>query len=632
MIKLPYKFNWQNPVLRRAMYPLREQKLREFLLIYDEADLVKKHASKPPAERVPQVKAELQTFRQRYENMQHDELFKEILDRFDADTTRQRYPDWLRYATVHFSGIRYKSAHGSWANPNLLITKLEEMARDTLKKASPEQITEMAQKAGLKNLPLDLEAKKNTLFSYLTAQEVAAPSQSLESVNLVALERLLLMKERMEFPRWFWKEVVSHTDLRLAIQKGDWLNDWENPSLEDSRERQQTKDFRWQSIMFSWKQDITAWRQKHYSDLSLVVTRVVCNELSEHIHHVRGIKPASGLTSKPTWYVNLMGRPALPPKPEKPGMAKVKASLKKKKESPPPPIQDLPDGEFFFGQALNRTYFKPGASILSLGWVSIKPNPWQIARPISGIDFNEEVDPSWKYTVFNNEFTRTKPAPPPPGQPQKNRKDEKAGPKAKSKTPDRKEWLRWTHEAIVVGVFDLLDGPNVITFETYPKTGINRTHIANKQRRWSEYIGVHTGSPFDPVKDAMKRSNLQEMLKRQNLILPTGPADDFLSFEVQPAMAGADEPALAIEGEAADAVREIADIWNSLSKRQKEVVALICQGYSTRDAATRLDTSTSTVQTHLSNAMQGFSVSSRQALQALLANWDFGELEEDSSE
>ena len=299
---------------------------------------------------------------------------------------------------------------------------------------------------------------------------------------------------------------------------------------------------------------------------------------------------------------------------------------------PPPPIQNLPDGEFYFGQALNRTYFKPGASILSLGWVTIRPNPWQIAQPIGGIDFNEEIDLRWKYAVFNNEFTRTKPAPPPPGQPQKKHKDEKAGPKAKAKTPDLKEGLRWTHEAIVVGVFDLLDGPNVITFETYPKIGINRTHLLNKQKRWSEYIGVHTGGQFDPLKDAMKIANLGEMLERQNLLLATGSGDDSLSFEIQPAMAGAEPFALEIQGQSADAVREIAVIWEGLSKRQKEVGALICQGYSTRQAATRLDTSTSAVQTHLSHTMRDFGVSSRQALQALLANWDFGELEEDSSE
>jgi len=631
MIKLPYKFIWQNPTLRSVMYPIRDQKLRDFLLIYDEADSVAKHKQKLPAERASLVKSELQALRERYDKLDHDELLELVLDRFEADPARQRYPEWLRYAVVHFSGLRYKSAHGTWANPAVLITKLEAMQRDTLKKATPQQIQEFAQNSGLDNLPSDLEAKKTAIFNYLTAQEFVDTNQPEEA----ALERLYVMKERMGFPRWFWKEVVSRTNLRLAVQKGDWLNDWENLSLADIRERQQTKDFRWQTTLNEWKQDITAWRQKHYSDLSLVVTRLVCNELSEHIHHLRGIKPAAGLTSKPVWYKNLMGGPALPAKPakpSKPGMEKIKASLKKRKEKEIPvvPIKDLPDGEFYFGRALNRTYFKPGASILSLGWTAIRPNAWQIAHPIGGFDFQQEIDPKWKYALSGSEFVRTRPAPPPPGQPQKKHKDEKAGPKAKSKTPELREWLRWTHEAIVVGVLDLLDGPNVITFETFPKTGINRTHILNKQNRWSEFIGYNPGKALDPVKEAVKIKNFRELLRRQNLQAAPSLSADTLSFEIGPAMAEA--PAFEIEGEPAAAAQEISAIWETLTRRQKQVVALICQGYSTREVATRLDTKTGTVQKHLSNAMDKFGVSSRQNLKALLANWGFGELEEDSSE
>jgi DNA-binding CsgD family transcriptional regulator len=62
------------------------------------------------------------------------------------------------------------------------------------------------------------------------------------------------------------------------------------------------------------------------------------------------------------------------------------------------------------------------------------------------------------------------------------------------------------------------------------------------------------------------------------------------------------------------------------------VVALVCQGYSTRQVATRLDTQTGNVQKHLGKAMRKFGIDSRRELKALLANWDFGELEEDSSE
>jgi DNA-binding CsgD family transcriptional regulator len=209
-------------------------------------------------------------------------------------------------------------------------------------------------------------------------------------------------------------------------------------------------------------------------------------------------------------------------------------------------------------------------------------------------------------------------------------KDEKAGPTGKSAIPMLREWLRWIHEAIVVDVLDLLNGPNVITFETFPKTGLNRTHILNKQNRWSEFVGYHPGAPFDLVKDAVKTHTFQELLRRENLQSAPSFSADVLSFEIGPAMAEA--PALEIEGESAAAAQEISRVWESLTKRQKEVVALICQGYSTRQVATRLDTQTGSVNTHLNKAMRKFEVDSRQELRALLANWDFGEFEEDSSE
>jgi DNA-binding CsgD family transcriptional regulator len=312
-------------------------------------------------------------------------------------------------------------------------------------------------------------------------------------------------------------------------------------------------------------------------------------------------------------------------------MEKEKDSIQKDTAQPPAqPITDLLDGAPYFGRALNRSYFKPGASILSLGWTSMKPNPWQIAAPIGGVDFQEKVDPAWKYAVLGSEIVRTKPAPPPPGMPQPKHKDEKAGPQGKSKTPDLKEWLRWTHEAIVVGVFDLLNGPNVITFETFPKTGINRTHISNKQNRWSEFVGFNPGAAFDPVKDSLKIRDFQEMLRRENLLPAAAPAGDALSFDISAILAEA--PALDIQGETASAARDIAAVWEGLNPRQREVVALICQGYSPRDAATRLDTTQRTVQTHLKAAEEKFGVASHEELRALLANWDFGELEEDSSE
>jgi DNA-binding CsgD family transcriptional regulator len=51
---------------------------------------------------------------------------------------------------------------------------------------------------------------------------------------------------------------------------------------------------------------------------------------------------------------------------------------------------------------------------------------------------------------------------------------------------------------------------------------------------------------------------------------------------------------------------EIVQRWQSLTKREKQVVALLCQGKSTREIATQLDTKTGTIDTHISNAFHKF--------------------------
>jgi hypothetical protein len=55
----------------------------------------------------------------------HDALLARILDRFDADKNFERYPKWLRYMVVHVSGMRYRSAHGSYAPATDLVRRLK---------------------------------------------------------------------------------------------------------------------------------------------------------------------------------------------------------------------------------------------------------------------------------------------------------------------------------------------------------------------------------------------------------------------------------------------------------------------------------------------------------------------------
>ena len=59
------------------------------------------------------------------------ELLDEAYQRFKKEP--KRFPYWLQYMVVHFSGMRYASAHGSWADPKDLLIRLG--AADVDKKA-----------------------------------------------------------------------------------------------------------------------------------------------------------------------------------------------------------------------------------------------------------------------------------------------------------------------------------------------------------------------------------------------------------------------------------------------------------------------------------------------------------------
>ena len=56
----------------------------------------------------------------------HQELLEEVVQRFLKQP--QRYPLWLQYMVIHFSGMRYQSAHGSWADPKDLLANLRTTA------------------------------------------------------------------------------------------------------------------------------------------------------------------------------------------------------------------------------------------------------------------------------------------------------------------------------------------------------------------------------------------------------------------------------------------------------------------------------------------------------------------------
>ena len=203
--------------------------------------------------------AKLAIEEQRLAHMSHDNLLKAILERFDADA--DQYPQWLQYMVVHFSGMRYKSAHGSWADPTYLL----ELIRQNNNIAIP---------------------------------DVPEPGRMAFPADQSALEKLKLLKPNI--PSWMWKNVVRFTPLQIEeVTEND--TDWE--VYPKNRDEPGFDNNFWGNTFTKWyKKDITQWRAHHQASLDPIVNRAVCNEVSELILHMRWLTPSGGLNFKVDWY------------------------------------------------------------------------------------------------------------------------------------------------------------------------------------------------------------------------------------------------------------------------------------------------------------------------------------------
>ena len=63
--------------------------------------------------------------------------------------------------------------------------------------------------------------------------------------------------------------------------------------------------------------------------------------------------------------------------------------------------------------------------------------------------------------------------------------------------------------------------------------------------------------------------------------------------------------------------------WQLLTRREQDVAALVCLGYTNREIGARLHISRETVKDRLESAFRKFRVNKRNDLRVLLSHWDF---------
>ncbi|MCK4898058.1 MAG: hypothetical protein KAS38_04745, partial [Anaerolineales bacterium] len=338
---------------------------------------------------------------------------------------------------------------------------------------------------------------------------------------------------------------------------------WEDLSPDELEERRSFEDRKYREIMDNWKRKhLTGWRQEHDRANRLIVTRAVCNEVAEHIQHLRGHTAPGGLTAKPEWYLR---------NEKNPKMARA---------------QDIP----YLVKPSSVEHFNAGASILWLRWVHSQPNAWRIAHPIT-LKNGEGLLPGGtakRYTaqprkvISKAKATAT-------GQPsnwvmerkgsayQRNRttfvqrqssdrRKASKNKKVKSKTKgtkvrmNQRQWLRWIHEATVAEVAETADGHVVLTFETaLPYEDRRRSTIGIFKHTVSELKYGMTGTSFNgtfvgyvpegelPYPDLKEMLDWDKILPKSSLpqdkiqnywkkVAPLEPltGDISFSFEIQP--------------------------------------------------------------------------------------------------
>jgi hypothetical protein len=471
------------------------------------------------------VRWKAEQYQEELEAKDHAQLLEDIVSRFLAEP--KRYPLWLQYMVVHFSGMRYRSAHGSWGDPKdlLLSLRIKDIEKDLKSLDNAAILNACIQEAAKLRRLLDtgqiedefeyhlgrLESenpyrRRRALFDYRIDQEKKSIETSTEAQTLDALIAL-----EDQLPGWMWKEVVARTQLRLRVID----DNWEKLTPEERSERLERDSGVYRELMADWKRKhLTGWRAEHDRAIQLIVTRAVCNEVAEHIQHLRAHSPPGGLTAKPPWYL---------------GRERSAGQ----------------DGAFFRKPRVAED-FEVGASILWLRWVKDKPNPWRITHPLQlengeGLLPSELIKPlsakirrqlakrlkkekgntsHWIYENTGDAFRRTR---------ARVVETEVLRNKRKKTILARvfqEQWLRWMHEATVAEVAETADGPVILTFETaLPYDDPRRSTIGIYKRSVRHLRYFVTGRSFNGTfvgympEGQLPIADLKEMLDWNKILL-----------------------------------------------------------------------------------------------------------------
>jgi hypothetical protein len=420
-----------------------------------EADFLLNYDPKVPVTVKDIVRLKAEQYAKTLEGKDQYQLLTEIRARFEKEP--KRFPLWLQYMVVHFSGMRYKSAHGSWADPKDLLVRLrvdevkkaqaalsdgevearckEKIAQYEGAGANKPKLAGATEKVWKDRIAMHMQGvKANGPKSRRIGLDGLAEEEAKYEFMTMTTDQALAKLEAMkgQLPAWAWKMIVMLTPLRVKHVNAAG---WETFTPEEDKVR--FADTTLYPLLSKWATDNTGnWRAEHGRTSELIVTRAVCNETAEHVQHIRGHLPPGGLTENAARYFKLF-------KAKTPGVTFIR-----------------PTG---------AEHYTQGASIFWLRFVNSEPSQWQIAR---GVEDANGVG------LLSGEFLGKKSKQPKGGKnaapttaPWSYKMGEvitrsRTTVGADKKQVTQNQWLRWIHEATVIEVVDTADGTYVYTFET----------------------------------------------------------------------------------------------------------------------------------------------------------------------
>ncbi|HEU0294199.1 MAG TPA: hypothetical protein VFR47_15770 [Anaerolineales bacterium] len=419
-----------------------------------EAEFLVNYDPKVPVTVKDIVRLKVEQYVRTLEGKDQYQLLADIRARFEKEP--KRFPLWLQYMIIHFSGMRYKSAHGSWADPKDLLVRLriadvkkqqavlsdadvaarcqEKIAQYEGAEANKPKLASATEKVWKDRIAMQMQGvkangPKSKRIGLDGLVEEEAKYECMSMTTDQALAKLEVMKNQL--PAWAWKWIVMLTQMRVNHVTAAG---WETFTPEEDKVR--FADTTLYPIFNKWASDnIGNWRREHGRTQELIVTRAVCNETAEHIQHVRGNLPPGGLTDNAARYFKLFNA-------KTPGVT--------------------------FIHPTGAEHYIQGASIFWLRFVNSEPSQWQIAR---GVEDSNGVG------LLPGEFLGKRPQPkggknaPPPTAPWVYKSGEaitrtRTTLDAEKKQVTQTQWLRWIHEATVIEVVETADGIYVYTFET----------------------------------------------------------------------------------------------------------------------------------------------------------------------